>query len=249
MQMSSRPTLVQDTPLLKVEHLSVNYGGAVGIRDVSLEVASGAIVTIAGANGAGKTTLLRAISGMVRASAGEIWFQNVRIDGLSVQRILELGISHVPEGKMLFGPMSVLENLLIGAYSRKDRAEISNDLDKVLLYFPRLMDRLRQAAGTLSGGEQQMLAIARGLMSRPKLLLADEPSLGLSPLMVENIVKIVQEINQGGVTVFLVEQNAFVAFKISHWGYILQTGQVALAGDTTELLQNEQVKKIYLGIR
>ena len=248
MQMSSRPILAQNTPLLKVEHLSVNYGGAVAIRDVSLDVANGAIVTLAGANGAGKTTVLRAISGMVRASAGEIWFQNVRIDGLSVQRIIELGISHVPEGKMLFGPMSVMENLLIGAYTRKDRAETNSDLNRVLSYFPRLKDRLRQAAGTLSGGEQQMLAIARGLMSRPKLLLADEPSLGLSPLMVENIVKIVQQINQGGVTVLLVEQNAFLAFKISQKGYILQTGQVALAGDTTELLQNEQVRKAYLGI-
>lgn len=247
--MSSRPTLVQNTPLLKVEHLSLNYGGAVAVSDVSFEVASGAIVTLAGANGAGKTTLLRAISGMVRAASGEIWFQNARIDGLSVQGIVELGISHVPEGKMLFGPMSVRENLLIGAYTRKDKAEINNDLDRVLLYFPRLKDRFRQAAGTLSGGEQQMLAIARGLMSRPKLLLADEPSLGLSPLMVENIVKIIQQINQEGVTVLLVEQNAFVAFKISHWGYIMQTGQVALAGDTIELLQNEQIKKVYLGIR
>lgn len=248
MQKSSVHTSVQSGPLLKVQNLFVKYGGAPVLKDVSLEVGKGTIVTICGANGAGKTTLLRAISGMVRVASGEIWFQNKRIDGLPVQRILELGISHVPEGRMLFGPMSVLENLLMGAYTRNDKLGIKDDLDKVLSYFPILKKYLKQAAGSLSGGQQQMVAIGRGLMSRPKLLLADEPSLGLGPVIIENIADIIRQINKAGVTVLFAEQNALMAFQTSKRGYILETGEVSLTGETSELLKNEQVRKCYLGV-
>lgn len=248
MQKSYMHTSVQNGPLLKVQNLFVKYGGAPVLKDVSLEVGKGAIVTICGANGAGKTTLLRAISGIVRIASGEIWFQNMRIDGLPVQSILELGISHVPEGRMLFRQMSVLENLLMGAYTRNDKLNIKEDLEKVLSYFPILKRFLKKTAGNLSGGEQQMVAIARGLMSRPKLLLADEPSLGLSPVIIENIADIIQQINKGGVTVLFAEQNALMAFQTSQRGYILETGEVSLTGETSELLKNEQVRKSYLGV-
>src|SRR6185369_1211346 len=215
--------------LLSVENLHVSYGAVHAVQGVSLSVARGEIVTLIGSNGAGKTTLLRAISGLVRPSAGTILFDGAaRLDRIPPHTIVRHGISHVPEGRQVFGNLTVRENLALGAYQRTDRAEIRATMQHVFELFPILAERLRQAAATLSGGEQQMLAIGRALMARPQLLLLDEPSLGLAPLVVQTIFAIIREINAQGTTILLVEQNAHMALRIAHRGYVLQTGTVVL---------------------
>jgi branched-chain amino acid transport system ATP-binding protein len=214
---------------------------------VSLEIDEGTVVTMIGANGAGKSTILKALSGLVRINSGEIWFSGKRIDGLSPTNIVKMGIVHVPEGRRLFPSLSVMSNLELGASLRKDRAGIKNDLDEIFKHFPRLQERRNQSAGTLSGGEQQMVAIARGLMAKPKLLLLDEPSLGLSPIMVDELVPIIKNINQTGVTVLLVEQNIGLALRVATKGYALQVGKVVLQGDIDIFKSADIVKKAYLG--
>jgi branched-chain amino acid transport system ATP-binding protein len=233
--------------LLEVKNITVHYGKSRALDDVSLEVAEGSVVSIIGANGVGKSTILRALSGLVPLTSGEITFQNSRIDRVATGDIVKLGIVHIPEGRRLFPYLSVLNNLKLGASLRRDKAGINNDLEKIFERFPRLEERRNQHAGTLSGGEQQMLAIARGLMAKPKLLLMDEPSLGLSPLMVDNLGQVIQDINQEGVSVLLVEQNVPLALRVANRGYAIQTGRVVLAGDINEFRSAETVKKAYLG--
>jgi branched-chain amino acid transport system ATP-binding protein len=233
--------------LLRVEGLTVHYGKAMAVDNVSLGVAEGAVVSIIGANGAGKSTIMRAISGLVPLTSGEIWFGDKRIDGIAVNEIVKLGIVHIPEGRKLFPYLTVLVNLKLGASLRKDKAGISRDLDEIFEHFPILQKRRNQKAGTLSGGEQQMLAIARGLMANPKLLLMDEPSLGLAPLMVDELVPVIKNINQGGVSVLLVEQNIPLVLRVANSGYALQTGRVVLEGDIDEFKSTETVKRAYLG--
>jgi len=234
--------------MLSLMNLDVFYGDAQALWDVSMEVHEGEIVTLLGSNGAGKSTTLRTVSGLVRVAAGEIWYDGQRIDGLSPQVIVAKGIAHVPEGRQIFGGMRVKENLLMGAYLQKDPGKIENELERIYTHFPILKERSNQAGGKLSGGEQQMLAIGRALMARPKLLLLDEPSLGLSPRMVQQIGKAIMEINQNrNVSIILVEQNARLAFKTSQRGYVLELGQVVLEDSSNNLMQNDQVKKIYLG--
>ncbi|MBI4620497.1 MAG: ABC transporter ATP-binding protein [Desulfobacterales bacterium] len=233
--------------LLKTKDIRVRYNKVEAIKGVSLEVAKGSIVTLIGSNGAGKSTVLKALSGLNPIVSGEIWFLNHRIDSLLPQDIVKLGISHVPEGKRLFSRMTVLENLKMGAYIRKDKEELKKDMDEVFHYFPKLKARINQAAGTLSGGEQQMVAIGRALMAEPKLLLLDEPSLGLSPLLVLEVAKIIREINKKGVSIILVEQNAKMALQLAHFGYVLETGKVALDGIADSLLNNTHVRDAYLG--
>jgi branched-chain amino acid transport system ATP-binding protein len=232
---------------LNVKDIRVEYDGAEAIKGVSLEVDEGKIVTLIGANGAGKSTILRAISGLKRPRSGEIWFEDKRIDRLSPPAIVKLGISHAPEGRRLFPFMTVLENLKLGAFLRENKEEVAKDLEDVFTHFPILEERKRQQAGTLSGGEQQMLAIGRALMARPKLLLLDEPSLGLAPMLVQEIVEIVSVINKTGMGIVLVEQNAQIALRLAHRAYVIETGRVALHGDAKDLLDNEHVKKAYLG--
>ncbi len=234
--------------LLEMRGVSVNYGKVTALRGLSLNVPEGGIVTIIGGNGAGKTTTLRAISGLSRASSGEIWFEGQRIDTLSPDRIVARGIAHVPEGRRIFPDMTVEENLRTGAFLRRDRAGIEADLEKVYGRFPRLRERRTQRAQTMSGGEQQMLAIGRALMSRPKLLLMDEPSMGLAPIIVEEIARIVEEINAEGVPVVLVEQNAELALDLADHAYVLETGNLALEGPADELHDNEHVRAAYLGL-
>ena len=233
--------------LLEVKDLIVHYNKVEAIKGISLQLIREQIVTILGANGAGKSTILRAISGIKTATRGEIWFKDQRIDQKGPREIVRLGISHVPEGKRLFLDMSVRENLLMGSYLRRDRGEVKRNLDRVFEYFPLLKDRQAQKSGCLSGGEQQMLAIGRALMSNPQLLLMDEPSLGLSPIMVQEIARITSIINQGGMSIILVEQNAFQALRLAHKGYVLETGNVVLHGDSGELRDSAYVKKAYLG--
>ena len=233
--------------MLTVEGLDVYYGAVHALKGVSIEARDGEIVTLIGANGAGKTTLLRALSGVVPSRAGRITFDGRDLTKLPPHRIVALGISQSPEGRMVFANLSVEDNLELGAYRRNDRAEIRADRDAIYHLFPRLLERRRQSAGTLSGGEQQMLAIARALMSRPKLLLLDEPSLGLAPLLVREIFRTIAEINARGVTVLLVEQNAHMALSIAGRGYVLETGRVQIEDRAAQLLQNEDVKKAYLG--
>jgi len=233
--------------LLSIRNINVYYEKSQALRDVSMEVAEGNTVTIIGANGAGKTTTLRTIVGLKRPTSGEIWFAGQRIDGVKPQEIVKLGIAMVPEGKSLFARLTVMENLKLGAFLRKDKKEISTDMEGVLTHFPRLKERHKQNAGDLSGGEQQMLAIGRALMAKPKLLLMDEPSLGLAPLLVSEIGKIVTDICRGGVSIILVEQNARLALGLADKGYVLQTGSVVLEGDAKELANSESVKKAYLG--
>ena len=233
--------------MLKIENLHVNYGGIQALRGISLEVPDGKIVTLIGANGAGKSTTLRTITGLVTAASGSIQWNGEELLGKSIDRIISEGIAMSPEGRRVFPDMTVLENLKIGAYLRKDKAEIEKDIQWVYQLFPRLQERSWQLAGTLSGGEQQMLAVGRALMSRPKLMMLDEPSLGLAPLVVQDIFKIIQEINRQGVTVLLIEQNANMALKIADLAYVLETGNITMSGTGAELLVNEKVKEAYLG--
>lgn len=233
--------------LLEIKGLDVNYGAIRALRGVDLVVNEGEIVTLIGANGAGKTTLLRTVSGLLRPSAGEIRFQGENIARVPADRIVRRGIGHSPEGRLIFPAMTVRENLDLGAYTRRDRAGIAEDLAYALGLFPRLKERLAQVAGTLSGGEQQMLAIARALMSRPKLLLLDEPSMGLAPVLVQEIFRIIRELNRQGRTVLLVEQNAHQALAVARRGYVLQTGEVVLHDTCEALLKSEMVREAYLG--
>jgi branched-chain amino acid transport system ATP-binding protein len=233
--------------LLEVEGLDVYYGAVHALKGLSLHAASGEIVTLIGANGAGKSTLLRAISGLVPARAGTLRFDGKDLTRVPAHEIVGLGISQAPEGRMVFANLTVEDNLELGAYRRKDRPAIRADRDQVFQLFPRLLERRRQPAGTLSGGEQQMLAIGRAVMSRPRLLLLDEPSLGLAPLLVREIFKTIREINQRGVTVLLVEQNAHMALSVAGRGYVLETGRVRFEDDARRLLENDDVKKAYLG--
>jgi branched-chain amino acid transport system ATP-binding protein len=233
--------------LLEIRDVHVHYNKVAALKGIDMDVADGSIVTIIGANGAGKSTTLRSISGLVPVSKGEIAFAGKRIDGLPPERVVALGIAHVPEGRRVFPDLTVEENLRTGAFLRSDTAEIGKDLDEVFLHFPRLKERRKQWARSLSGGEQQMLAIGRALMSRPKLLILDEPSMGLSPVMVQEIAHIVRDIAARGVTVVLVEQNAELALKLARFAYVLETGRVALEGPAHELHDNEHVRRAYLG--
>ena len=233
--------------MLKIENLHVNYGGIQALRGIFLEVPDGKIVTLIGANGAGKSTTLRTISGLVKAHSGSIQWNGEELLGKSIDKIVSGGIAMSPEGRRVFPDLTVLENLKIGAYLRRDKAEIEKDIQWVYSLFPRLEERSWQLAGTLSGGEQQMLAVGRALMSRPKLMMLDEPSLGLAPLVVQDIFKIIQEINRQGVTVLLIEQNANMALKIADLAYVLETGTVTMSGTGAELLADERVKEAYLG--
>jgi len=225
------------------------YGNIRALRGISLSVESGEIVTLIGANGAGKTTTLRTILGTVRPQRGSVSFNGQRLDGLTTDRIVRLGIAQSPEGRHIFPRMTVLENLELGAFTRRDRAAIAPDLERVFGLFPRLRERIAQKGGTLSGGEQQMLAIARALMARPTLLLLDEPSMGLSPILVETIFKIIQDINRQGTTILLVEQNARMALRVAHRGYVMQTGRLVLHDEAGSLLRSDLVRKSYLGER
>ena len=233
--------------MLKIENLHVSYGGIQALRGVSLEVPDGKIVTLIGANGAGKSTTLRTITGLVKASSGSIQWSGEELLGRSIDRIISAGIAMSPEGRRVFPDLTVLENLKLGAYLRRDKAEITKDLQWVYQLFPRLKERDWQAAGTLSGGEQQMLAVGRALMSRPRLLLMDEPSLGLAPLVVQDIFSIIREINRQGVTILLIEQNANMALKIADLAYVLETGSITMSGTGAELLADQRVKEAYLG--
>ena len=232
--------------MLKVENVSVNYGAIKALQNVSFHINQGEIVALIGANGAGKTTILNTISNIVPSVAGRIAYLEKEITRLPPHDIVKLGISQVPEGRRVFAKMSVLENLEMGAYTRND-SEVASDMEKIFQRFPRLNERKKQAAKTLSGGEQQMLAMGRALMSRPKLLLLDEPSMGLAPMLVEQIFQIIQEINATGTTILLVEQNANMALSIAHRAYVLETGEVVLSGDAKELASNPEVRKAYLG--
>lgn len=233
--------------MLKIKDIDVYYGNIQALRNVSIEVNKGEIVTLIGANGAGKSTLLKTISGLLKPKKGSIEFLDAAIDGRAAQTIVKDGISHVPEGRRVFANMSVEENLELGAYLRKDREGIKKDLDHVFELFPRLLERRKQQAGTLSGGEQQMLAMGRALMSKPKLIILDEPSMGLAPLMVKNIFNIIKMVNDEGVTVLLVEQNAHMALSIADRAYVLETGNIVLQGTASELQESEEVKAAYLG--
>jgi branched-chain amino acid transport system ATP-binding protein len=233
--------------LLSVKDMSVYYHKVVAVKDVSIEVEEGGIITLIGANGAGKTTTLRAITGLKHPTAGEIWFEGRRIDKLPPEKINEAGIAMVPEGRRVFPQMTVMENLIMGAFLRKDKDGIEKDLENVFVHFPVLKEREKQMGGTLSGGEQQMLAMARALMSHPKLLLLDEPSLGLSPILVMEIAKIIKDLHQEGRTIVLVEQNARLALSLADHGYVLETGSIVLQGDAKKLQENKDVKKAYLG--
>ena len=233
--------------MLKIENLHVAYGGIQALRGISLEVPDGKIVTLIGANGAGKSTTLRTISGLVKAASGSISWNGEELLGKPIDKIVTSGIAMSPEGRRVFPDMTVLENLKIGAYLRKDKAEIEKDIQWVYSLFPRLEERHWQLAGTLSGGEQQMLVVGRALMSRPKLMMLDEPSLGLAPLVVQDIFSIIREINRQGVTVLLVEQNANMALKIADQAYVLETGNITMSGTGAELLVNEKVREAYLG--
>ena len=233
--------------MLKIRDLSVHYGKIKAVRQIDMDIAQGEIVSLIGANGAGKSTTLRALSGLVKAAGGSVEFEGKDITGWSAKAIVEAGISHCPEGRQIFPRMTVMENLELGAYTRKDTKNLSVEYDKIFEYFPVLAQRRSQMGGTLSGGEQQMLAIGRALMSKPKLLLLDEPSLGLAPLLVEKIFEIIQNINREGMTVLLIEQNAWQALNIANRGYVMETGSVAVTGAATELLHNDHVRRAYLG--
>ena len=227
----------------------MNYGSIEALRDVSLEVSKGSIVALLGSNGAGKSTTLKTISGLTKLISGKVIFDNENIQNLKPNQIVKKQIIHCPEGRQVFSQLTVLDNLRLGSYCRKDRGQIKKDLDHVLELFPRLKERLTQSGGTLSGGEQQMLAIGRALMGKPKLLLLDEPSLGLAPLIIDEIFKIIKNINKEGTSILLVEQNANLALSISDYAYILENGKVALSGKAKELKNNEKVSELYLGVK
>jgi branched-chain amino acid transport system ATP-binding protein len=233
--------------MLDLKDVNVYFGAVHALKGVSINVNEGEIVTLIGANGAGKTTMLRTISGVVKPKDGTIEFCGDSIDRLKAPEIVGLGISHVPEGRRIFSNMTVMENLEMGAYTRDDKLGIKKDYEKVFARFPRLKERRKQIAGTLSGGEQQMLAIGRALMLKPKLMLFDEPSMGLAPLMVDEIFSIIKDINESGTTVLLVEQNANIALSIANRGYVIQNGSIAIEGKAEELLKDETVKEAYLG--
>jgi branched-chain amino acid transport system ATP-binding protein len=233
--------------MLEVKGLRVHYGMVEAIKGISITTEQGEIVSLIGANGAGKTTTLRAISGLKKATSSEIWFRGQRIDDLPAYKIVSLGLAHCPEGKKIFYSMSVIDNLLLGAFLRKDKKEIARDLESIYGYFPVLKARDKQLAGSLSGGEQQMLAMARALMSKPRLVLLDEPSLGLAPLIVAEIGRIIKNINESGVSIILVEQNARMAFSLSKRVYVLEVGKIALMGSSAKLANDERVRKAYFG--
>jgi branched-chain amino acid transport system ATP-binding protein len=233
--------------MLKVDQLSAHYGGIHALQGIELEVPDGSIVSLIGANGAGKSTTLKAIVGLVKPSGGAVSWNGERLTGLATKDIVTRGVCLVPEGRRVFPNLTVDENLTLGAYSRSDKAEVAADRKKVFGFFPRLAERAKQKAGTLSGGEQQMLAVGRALMTRPKLLMMDEPSLGLAPLIVKMIFDIVRAIRQEGVTVLLIEQNAKAALEIADYGYVLETGRITLHGRGKELLENDGVRRAYLG--
>jgi len=229
-----------------IHNLIAHYQKAEVLKGISLELVEGQVIAILGANGAGKTTTLKVISGLKRPTAGEVWFCGQRIEGKSPGGIVKLGISQVPEGRKIFPQMSVMENLLMGAYLRRGE-EVNRDVEHIYEYFPILKQRQGQLGGSLSGGEQQMLAIGRALMSKPKLLLMDEPTLGLSPIIVQQIAQIIRDINQEGVSIILVEQNAHLALRLAHWGYVLELGSIVVQGSSQELGESEYVKRAYLG--
>ncbi len=231
--------------ILEIKDLSVNFGGIKAVNDISLSVEKGKIITLIGANGAGKSTILKSVSGTIKPQSGEIIFEGENICGLSPDKIVSRGVTLVPEGRRVFPNLTVLENLKIGAYLRKD--SLASDIEYVYSLFPRLKERNWQLAGTLSGGEQQMLAVGRALMARPKLIMMDEPSLGLAPLVVKDIFNIIKTINESGITVLLIEQNANMALKTADYGFVIETGNITLSGTGEELLSNESVKEAYLG--
>lgn len=232
--------------MLELKNIDVYYGNIHALKDISLEVRDGEIVTLIGANGAGKSTTLKTISGLINPKKGEIVFNGEKIDSLNASKIVKLGISHVPEGRRIFANMTVMENLEMGAFIRNDTRNIADDYDKVFSLFPRLKERKKQMAGTLSGGEQQMLAIGRALMSKPKLILLDEPSMGLAPLVVKEIFSIIRDINKSGTTVMLVEQNVNMALNAANRAYIIKNGRIELEGDSKAILSEEDIKKAYL---
>ena len=233
--------------MLSIENLEVYYGAINAIKGISFDVEQGEIIALIGANGAGKTTILHTITGLVAAKHGSIKFKDKELTKTPAHKIVSMGMAHVPEGRRVFAELSVYENLRLGAYTRKDKAEISQSLETVFKRFPRLEERRNQSAGTLSGGEQQMLAMGRALMSKPSIILMDEPSMGLSPLYVSEIFDIIQEINKSGTTVLLVEQNAKKALSIANRAYVLETGKIVLSGDAKQLMNDDSVKKAYLG--
>ena len=233
--------------LLEVNQIETYYGNIKALKGVSLTVDQGEVVTLIGSNGAGKTTTLRTISGQIRPRSGQVLLEGKRIDNVAPDQLVRMGIGHAPEGRRIFSRMTVRENLEMGAFARNDRAGIAADMERVLTLFPRLRERMSQAGGTLSGGEQQMLAIGRALMSKPNVLLLDEPSMGLSPILVETIFNIIKEINRAGTTILLVEQNALLALEVAHRGYVIETGQIVLEDTGDNLLKSEKVRKAYLG--
>jgi branched-chain amino acid transport system ATP-binding protein len=233
--------------LLEIKSIAVHYGKSMAVEDISIRVSEGTVVSIIGANGAGKTTILRALAGLKPLTSGEIWFMGNRIDGRETTDIVKLGVSLIPEGRQLFPYLTVLSNLKLGASLRKDKDEINRDLEEVYKLFPRLQERRNQKAGTLSGGEQQMLAIGRGLMAKPKLLCMDEPSLGLAPIVIEQLGEVIKDINRRGVGVLLVEQNVHLALGVANRAYALQVGRVVLEGDIEEMKSSDIVKRAYLG--
>lgn len=233
--------------LLEIKDLRVHYGMAEALKGISVSVEEGEIVALIGANGAGKTTTLRTISGLKAPTSGEIWLRGKRIDRIPAHKIVKLGIAHIPEGRIVFAPMTVLDNLKMGAYLRKDKQQVARDLNAMYEHFPVLKERHNQLAGSLSGGEQQMLAVARALMAGPQLLLMDEPSMGLSPVLVEEVSNIIKDIHKTGIGIILVEQNARMALELANKAYILAVGSIILEGDAKELANDERVKKAYLG--
>jgi branched-chain amino acid transport system ATP-binding protein len=234
--------------IMKIMDMDVHYGAIHAVKGISMEIKKGQITTLIGSNGAGKSTTLNAIMNTIKKSNGKVIFDGIDITNIETDKIVSKGVALVPEGRRIFPNLTVLENLRLGAYSRKDENKINEDFDWVLTLFPRLKERLKQLGGTLSGGEQQMLAVARGLMSRPKVLMLDEPSLGLAPILVKEVLETIEKIREEGVTILLIEQNAVGALKIANYGYVLETGKIVLEGRADNLLSDDQVKKTYLGI-
>ena len=233
--------------MLELKGVTVHYGTAEAIRDINISIDEGSVVSVIGANGAGKSTILRAISGLVPVTSGQIQFLGTAIKGQPINRIVSLGIAHVPEGRKLFPYLSVLQNIKLGAYLRKDKKNLADDLDKVFELFPRLKERRTQRAGSLSGGEQQMLAIGRALMAKPRLLMMDEPSLGLAPVVIEAVARAISDINRSGITVLLVEQNASLVTAVSRKCYVVEVGRVVLEGDINDLMADDSVRRAFLG--